>query len=84
MKLSITSQNSDVEKELRSTLLWVNKQLESHQKIDCLIICREPWTIDNDLITPTLKIKRNLIEQKYSTFVAKDISADIIWYSDEN
>jgi long-chain acyl-CoA synthetase len=84
LKLSITSKNSDTEKELRSTLLWVNKQLESHQKIDYLLICREAWTIDNDLITPTLKIKRNLIEQKYSTFVAKDISGDIIWQSDEN
>jgi long-subunit acyl-CoA synthetase (AMP-forming) len=79
LKLSITHLSRDAEEELRSTLLWVNEQLESHQKIDYLLICREAWTIENDLITPTLKIKRNLIEKKYSTFVAKDLSGDIIW-----
>jgi long-chain acyl-CoA synthetase len=26
----------------------------------------EAWTVDNDLITPTLKIKRNRIEDRYT------------------
>ncbi len=30
----------------------------------CLL--REPWTIDNGLLTPTLKIKRNVIRQRFA------------------
>ena len=26
----------------------------------------EAWTVDNDLITPTLKVKRNRIEAEYA------------------
>lgn len=79
LKLSMTNQNSDIEKELLCTLQWVNNQLESHQKIDYLFICQEAWTIENDLITPTLKIKRNAIEQKFSALVGKELNGDIIW-----
>jgi long-subunit acyl-CoA synthetase (AMP-forming) len=28
-------------------------------------VVAEPWTIDNELITPTLKIRRSKVEQRY-------------------
>jgi long-subunit acyl-CoA synthetase (AMP-forming) len=81
LKASIESHNSDIESSLRDTLQWVNKQLEAHQKIDYLFICQEPWTIDNDLMTPTMKIKRNVIEEKYRNVVEIEYSSDVIWQS---
>jgi len=75
----IESRSNDIEQGLRETLQWVNKQLEAHQKIDYLFVCQEAWTIENDLMTPTMKIKRNLIEKKYNSIVDRESSGEIIW-----
>lgn len=52
-------------KELEHTLEQVNSELESHQRLDYLYVCKEAWTVDNELLTPTLKLKRNEIEAYY-------------------
>ncbi len=56
-------------RELRSrlveTLERVNRELEPHQRMARIIVIRERWTIDNELLTPTLKIRRDSIEKRY-------------------
>ena len=34
-------------------------------KVLKMVICKEEWSIPNDLLTPTLKIKRKSIESYY-------------------
>lgn len=48
--------------ELAQLLEQVNAQLESHEQLACLVVVGEPWSIGNGLLTPTLKIRRNPIE----------------------
>ena len=50
---------------LEKTLEVVNPKLEKHEKIHNIIIVNEEWTIENNLLTPTMKIKRNAIEKLY-------------------
>jgi len=64
--------------ELTATLKDVNAKLESHQRLDYLFICLEPWTTENDLLTPTLKLKRNEIERSYSARLPTVIKTEII------
>jgi long-chain acyl-CoA synthetase len=54
-----------VERSLEDTLKSVNRKLHSYERVRKLVIVRDTWTVDNNLMTPTMKIKRNLIEKRY-------------------
>jgi long-subunit acyl-CoA synthetase (AMP-forming) len=43
----------------------VNGTLESHEKLDGVIVTSEDWSIESGLLTPTLKLQRTAIEKKY-------------------
>jgi long-chain acyl-CoA synthetase len=47
------------------------KDFPGYAKIRYLMRIADPWTVENGLITPTLKLKRNMIEVRY----AKEIEA---------
>ena len=72
MALVVPSENglaksdADLKKSLSQTLTKANTQLENYKKVSKIIICKDPWTVDNGLLTPTLKIKRNQIDQTFS------------------
>ncbi|AMO22735.1 AMP-binding protein [Ramlibacter solisilvae] len=51
--------------ELQALLEEVNATLESHEKLASLVVVKEPWSIDNGFLTPTMKIRRNVIEERY-------------------
>ena len=55
----------ELRRQLVDTLDAVNSELESHQRISHVIVVRERWTVDNELLTPTLKIRRPQIEKRY-------------------
>ena len=56
----------EVRSSLKATLDSINPNLESHETIDAIIVVTEPWDVDNDILTPTLKIKRHVLEKKFS------------------
>ena len=51
---------------LEQHLRTVNATLDPHEQLDCLVVMSEAWTVDNDLITPTFKVKRNRIEEMFA------------------
>lgn len=51
--------------ELERLLEQVNLQLDTHEQLACLVVVDEPWSVSNGLLTPTLKIRRNLIEERF-------------------
>ncbi|MGH8484475.1 MAG: AMP-binding protein, partial [Pseudomonas sp.] len=51
--------------ELEMFLAEINSQFEPHEQLACLVVVDEPWSIANALLTPTLKIRRNQIEDRY-------------------
>jgi long-subunit acyl-CoA synthetase (AMP-forming) len=46
----------------------INEKLQSHERLEFLAIGKEPWTIANGFLTPTMKIRRNIIEKHYEPF----------------
>ena len=54
-----------VAEDLVAKMEEVNPTLDPHEKMAFLVFVKEPWNIENGLLTPTMKIKRNVIEAKY-------------------
>nr|WP_319554942.1 AMP-binding protein [uncultured Vibrio sp.] len=53
------------ERSTRKVIDRMNQELASHEQIKGVLMIKEPWTIENGILTPTLKIKRHVLEQKY-------------------
>lgn len=64
-EVGATKSKETLEKELSKHLELVNIKVLRFQKISTIVIVKEPWTVENGLTTPTLKIKRNQVDKKY-------------------
>ena len=54
-----------VEAAALATVDSINGEIEKHARIGAVIFSREPWTIENEILTPTMKIRREQIENKF-------------------
>ena len=72
---------AELEASLTAHMKSINEHLDPHEQLDCLVVTSEPWSVDNDLITPTFKVKRNRIEdmfaKNYESWVGK--RKPVVW-----
>ena len=59
-----------LEQSLAVLLAQVNGRLDQHERVSFLAIVDGPWTVENGLITPTLKMKRSALEARYQELIA--------------
>ncbi|VEF12325.1 AMP-dependent synthetase/ligase [Pseudomonas fluorescens] len=50
---------------LEKLLEEVNAALDKHERLRRLVVVKDSWAVENGFLTPTLKIKRNVIEDTY-------------------
>ncbi|MDB5779053.1 MAG: AMP-dependent synthetase and ligase [Polaromonas sp.] len=60
------SARTALEGSLAQHLQSINATLDPHEQLQCIVIVTTAWTVDNDIITPTFKVKRNRIEDIYA------------------
>ena len=65
-KVADLASRRELEVSLTAHLKAINATLDPHEQLDCLVVMTEAWSVENDLITPTLKVKRNRIEELYA------------------
>lgn len=53
----------DLSENLSKMIQEINPTLEKHEKIEKAVIMSEEWTVENGLMTPTLKLKRSQVEK---------------------
>ena len=67
----MAADDTQVVQSLTDSLEQFNLELESHERLAGFIVMQEPWTIDNGLLTPTLKIRRGPIEERFVSLLDK-------------
>ena len=76
-----TSQ-AQVEAELLQVLERVNEPLPPHQRLARIIVLPDTWSVENGILTPTLKVRRAQVHQRYSPFYESWLEAPrpILWH----
>lgn len=60
-----TMNRDAINRLLLDTLNQYNQSCMPYQALQKVIVAKEEWTIENDLFTPTLKMKRSALAKKY-------------------
>ena len=68
---------AEVEREMASLLDDVNRRLADYEQLRMIVVAREPWSVENGLLTPTMKVRRARIEGA----VTPSVEA---WYGDSS
>ena len=74
---------AELEASMGEHIRTINATLDPHEQLDCVVLMAEPWTVDNDIITPTFKVKRNRIEDLFAKNYDKWVGMrkKVVWYS---
>jgi long-chain acyl-CoA synthetase len=85
VSLAETAQNrpaKDVEHSLLNSLAKVNLHATKHDIISTIVIIKEPWTEQSGLITPTMKVRRSIVDDKFQHLYLKwhNSPQTIIWH----
>jgi len=51
------------------------KGFPGYIRVRRVVTTREPWTVENGLLTPTLKVKRERVQEKFRTEIERAYAA---------
>ena len=71
ISLSELSKDKDFYNNIREVVDRVNKKLSLIEQVRKFIIIDHEFTIDNDMMTPTMKVRRFIVKEKYKTQLEK-------------
>ena len=67
-RAATAADRAEIEATLSQHLKTINATLDPHEQLKCLVVVTTAWTVENDLVTPTFKVKRNRVEDVYSAY----------------
>ena len=73
--------SENVVASLSKTLSVINPKFDAHERLKKIIILDQEWTIENNLLTPSMKIKRNEVEKLHKENYVSwyDRQEEVIW-----
>jgi len=79
--VGMTKTKDEIKASLAKTIKEANAGLESYEQVNKAVIMNKAWTVENNLMTPTLKVKRNEVEKihlpKYPSWY--QMPGTVIW-----
>jgi long-chain acyl-CoA synthetase len=72
-----------VEASLRTRMEELNRELDPFERLSMIVIAEGPWTVANSMLTPTLKIRRGVLEDRYLRLVEewRGQERPVVWES---
>ena len=61
-KMTDPAVRMELEKTLTEWLATVNRHVAEYERLQMFVVAAQPWTIESETLTPTMKIKRSRIE----------------------
>lgn len=61
--------NPEVLNYFATVIKEFNINLASHEQVERFALVPDNWTFENDLLTPSLKLRRHLLEEKYTKLI---------------
>jgi len=80
-ELSQTADKATIARSLRTDVENLNKTLSNYEKISTVVVTNETWSESNDMLTPTLKVRRGKLDDVYGKEYLNWHSStnDVIW-----
>ena len=81
-RVADAAERKALEASLAGHLQSINATLDPHERLDCLVIVQQPWTVESGLITPTFKVRRNRIEDVYAAHYERWVvqRRPVVWH----
>ncbi|MEC9480741.1 MAG: AMP-dependent synthetase, partial [Pseudomonadota bacterium] len=64
---------------LKKTFEAINAKLERHLFLERVVIMKNDWSIEHDLLTPTLKVKRHVLEDRFVDIIQGSYRDKLVW-----
>ncbi|WP_372986737.1 AMP-binding protein [Marinobacter sp.] len=64
-KLADENYRKQLEDSFKNLIREVNKTVDPHEQLAFITVVSDEWSIENSFLTPTLKLKRNVVEDAY-------------------
>jgi long-chain acyl-CoA synthetase len=61
---------AEVTRELERLLEEVNRELPAYERLAFLVVAGDRWTVEDGSLTPTMKLKRSVLEARYASALA--------------
>lgn len=64
-KMADEAFRQEIEESFKQLIADVNKTVDPHEQLAFITVVSDEWSIENSFLTPTLKLKRNVVEDAY-------------------
>ena len=70
-----------VTQSLEQTVNILNPRLHTYERVKKVVVVKDAWTVDNNMMTPTMKTKRNVVEKHYGPSLESwyNVAETIVW-----
>ena len=64
-EIGMAKDQAALKDSLENTLKAANKDLPNYQRVSTVVVTKDAWSVENGLLTPTLKVKRPKVNERF-------------------